>query len=84
MNDYPILNTDASQFPSWGAVRMTLSVHGQHHWGRLGTLGWQWLKPHSQQQVRCQTAHPRTTKSEVLSGLNVCAALNRQLLIQYP
>jgi len=85
MNNHPLLNTDASEFPSWGAVRITLSVHAQHHWGRLGAPGWQWLMPISQQLVRYQPAHQRTTQSEALSKFNVrAAALNRQPLIQYP
>ena len=65
MNDHRLLNTDASQFPSWGAVWMTSSVHGQHHWRRLATFSWQWVMPISQRLVRHQPhIHPqRSLKS---------------------
>ena len=65
MNDYPIFNTDVSQFPNWETVRIVLSVHTQPHWGHLGMLERQWSMPISQQLVCCQASLQRTTQSEV-------------------
>jgi hypothetical protein len=85
MNDHPILSTDASQFPGWGAVWIALPVHGHHHRGHLGILHWQCLMAVSQQLVQYQFAHQLTTQAKAASGFNVCVdAQNRQPLIQYP
>jgi hypothetical protein len=71
MNEHPTLNTDATQFPPWGAVRINSPVHDQLHCARLAKLSGQWVMPISQQLVRRQTAHPCKTKSEVLAGLTI-------------
>jgi hypothetical protein len=85
MNDHLILNTDATQFPGWETVRITLSIHGRHHWGHLGKLNWHCLMTASQQLVQYQFAHQLTTQTKAVSGFSVCAAAqNRQPLIQYP